>query len=232
MCGRRFAFTGNPSVKVATNSGSMSASVQSNRPEELGVAHASRVLLNFFALGSGEAIARIVAFIGLLYMARRVGAAGYGVIAFAASVTLYLAKIADFGIEMIGTDEVAKHRQSIPRIGSAILTSRLLITVPLIIAALGVVQLSAGEPERTVLSIFLLTLLPIAASTKWIHLGLEAARPVGFWRVIGEIVTLALVVAFIRDTTHLWRMPAAMVIGDSLVAIALYLLLRRQGHSL
>jgi len=102
----------------------------------------------------------------------------------------------------------------------------------LIIAALGVVQLSAGEPERTVLSIFLLTLLPIAASTKWIHLGLEAARPVGFWRVIGEIVTLALVVAFIRDTTHLWRMPAAMVIGDSLVALSLYLLLRRQGHLL
>jgi O-antigen/teichoic acid export membrane protein len=210
----------------------MSASAKSNSPGELGGAHASTVLQNFLAVGSGEAIARAVAFAGLLYLARRVGAAGYGVIAFSAGITLYLAKIADFGIEMIGTDEIAKHRDSIPRIGSALLGMRFLITVPLILLAFIVIQVSASEPERTVLSLFLLTLLPIAANTKWIHLGLEVGRPVGLWRVVGEVVTLALVVGFIWDTSHLWRMPAAMVVGDVLAVIGLYWLLRRQGHSL
>jgi O-antigen/teichoic acid export membrane protein len=50
--------------------------------------------------------------------------------------------------------------------------------------------------------------------------------------VVGEVVTLGLVVAFIRDATHLWRMPVAILIGDCLVAAALYWLLRRQGHSI
>lgn len=207
----------------------MATSVKSPHPGELSEAPAGKVLLNFLALGSAEAIARLVAFGALLYMARQVGAAGYGVIAFLAGVTLYLAKVADFGIETIGMDEVARHRESIPRIGSAILGMRLLITVPLILAAFAIAQWTTGEPERTVFSLFLLTLVPIAASTKWIHLGLEAPRPVGLLRVVGEVVTLGVVVAFVRDPAHLWRMPLAMLIGECIVAAALYWLLRRQG---
>jgi len=210
----------------------MSTSVKSNPSGELTGTHAGKVLLNFIALGSAEAIARIVAFAALLYMARHVGAAGYGMIAFLAGVTLYLAKVADFGIETIGMDEIAQHRENIPRIGSAILGMRLLITMPLILVALAIAQWVIQEPDRTVFSVFLLTLIPIAASTKWIHLGLEAPRPVGILRIVGELVTLGLVVAFVHDAAHLWRMPLAMLIGECIVAGTLYWLLRRQGLTL
>ncbi len=190
------------------------------------------VFWNFLAVGSGEAIARIVAFAGLLYVARNVGAAGYGVIAFVASITLYLAKVADFGIETIGTVEVAKHRGNIPALGSAILTMRLAITAVLTVLSIAAAQLFLPEPERTVASVFALTLLPIAASTKWIHIGLEQARPVGLWRVIGEVITLILILSVVRDTGHLWRVPVANVIGDVVAAGVLYWLLWRRHFAL
>lgn len=190
-----------------------------------------RVFLNFLAVGSGEVIARLLAFGWMLYVARNLGVAGYGIIAFVSGVTLYLAKLADFGIEAIGTGEIAQHRHHVDRFGSSILSMRLTITLCLTAVAVFLAQLSLEDPERTVTSVYFLTLIPIAASTKWIHVGLEAARPVGLWRIIGETVTLILVVAFVQNTSHLWRIPAAVLAGEALVAIALWWLLFRQGHA-
>ncbi|MBM2812810.1 MAG: rane protein involved in the export of O-antigen and teichoic acid, partial [Chloroflexi bacterium] len=191
-----------------------------------------RVVLNFAALSSSEAVARIIAFGGMLYVARRVGAANYGAIAFVSGLTLYLAKIADFGIDTIGAVEIAKRRDEIPRLGSAILGMRCTLAVVVALAAIGGAQIWLPEPERTVLSVFALTILPIAASTKWIHLGLEGALPIGVWRVAGEVLTLALIVGFVRDATHLWRVPAAVLVGDSLMTGMLGWLLVRQGYGL
>ena len=190
------------------------------------------VFWNFLAVGSGEAIARMVAFAGLLYVARSVGAAGYGVISFVAGATLYLTRVADFGIETIGTVEIAKHRDDFPRLASAILTMRLAIAAVLTVATIGVSLLFLPEPDRTVFAVFALTLLPVAASTKWIHIGLEAARPVGVWRVIGEAVTLVVILAVVSQSQHLWRVPVANVIGDLVVVFVLYWLLVRQRHVL
>jgi len=194
-------------------------------------APSSTVFWNFLAVGSGEAIARLVAFAGLLFVARQVGAGGYGVISFAAGVTLYLTRVADFGIDTLGTVEIARHPDEISRRASAILTMRLVITAMLTVATIAVALLFLPEPDRTVFAVFALTLPPIAAGTKWIHIGLEAARPVGVWRVIGELVTLSLVLLIVRDTSHLWRLPAANAVGDVVAATVLFWLLKRRRYT-
>ena len=124
------------------------------------------VVRNFLALGSGEALGRVIAFVAHVYLARAMGAEGYGLVAFAIGVTLYLSKLADFAIEAVGTSEVAKNRHAIPEIASATLGLRLAITGGVILTALIVIQLVTPEPDRSLLSVFLLTLIPVAASTK------------------------------------------------------------------
>ena len=57
--------------------------------------YAGAVARNFLALGSGEALARIAAFAGTIYVARTLGASGYGIISFAAALMLYLSRLAD-----------------------------------------------------------------------------------------------------------------------------------------
>jgi O-antigen/teichoic acid export membrane protein len=206
-------------------------SITTETPVQAAAAASGKVSSNFFSVGGGEVIGRVFAFASMLYAARHVGAASYGIVAFAATITLYLGKLADFGIETIGTDEIAKRRNEIPRVASAILCLRLAITVILASAAGAVAGLVLKDPERTVFALYFVTLLPIALSTKWIHLGLEAGKPIGIWRVAGEALALAIVVVFVRDAAQLWRIPVATLIGDGLVAAALFALLVRQGYA-
>jgi O-antigen/teichoic acid export membrane protein len=210
----------------------MFISVSRNRPSEVQPAAGSRVFSNFLAVGFGETVGRLLSFGGMLYAARSLGPTSYGVLAFVSGVTLYLSKVADFGIETVGTDEIAHRRHEIPKIGSAILGTRLALAAGLVVLATVLVKLFLEDPERTVFAVYFLTLLPIAASTKWIHMGLEAARPVGLWRVVGEAVTLGLIIAFARSPEHIWRVPTAILIGDSLVALALFTMVIRQGYPL
>ena len=185
---------------------------------------------NFLTLGSGEAVSRVIAFGAYVYLARALGAEGYGIIAFAAGITLYLAKVADFAIEAVGTSEVAQAGAVIPRLGSAMLGARFALAVGLIVVSTMVVQFTAPEPDRTVLTLFFLTLLPVAASTKWIHMGLENTVPIGIWRVVGETVFLLLVVSFVHEVADLWRVPLALLAGRTVTDTALYLKLRRSGY--
>lgn len=187
---------------------------------------------NFLALGGGEAVSRLIAFATTLYLARRFGPEGYGVVAFAAGVTLYLGKLAEFALDYVGVAAVAGASGAVDRLGSALLTARSLATLVLVATAVAAVQLLLPDPDRTVLSVYCLTLLPVAANPRWILIGLHDARAVGAMRVIGELLALTLVVLVVQTGTELWAAPVALGTAELLVAGSLYLVLRMAGHRL
>ncbi|HEX7476744.1 MAG TPA: flippase [Polyangiales bacterium] len=188
-----------------------------------------KVARSFLTLGAGEAVSRLVAFAATVYLARVLGAAGYGVIAFAAGVNLYLAKLADFGVEAVGTSEVARASEDLPRVVSAVMGARLAFTALLTALCVALALLCLPEPDASVLALYALTLLPIAASTKWLHLGRESAGPIGVTRIVGELLALALVVLLVHRPSQLRVAPLAQLAGDTLVVVALYLVLVRSG---
>ncbi len=188
------------------------------------------VARNFLALGSGEMVSRIIAFGVTVYLARILGAEGYGVIAFAAGITLYLSKVADFAIEAVGTKEIAIAPDSVNHLASAVMCIRLLIAGLLTgVAVLGA-QLLMHRPESTILSLYFLTLIPIAASTKWVHLGLENARPIGLSRIAGETLALCIILCLVRSHAELWVAPLALVAGDLFIAFLLIMVLRQRNY--
>jgi len=188
------------------------------------------VVRNFLALGSGEALSRIIAFGATIYIARVLGADGYGVIAFAVGVNLYLSKIADFAIEWVGSKEIAAHRDSLKQLTSALMGARLALAVVLTASSVLVVHFLMPDPERYVLELYFLTMIPIAASTKWVHMGLEDARPVGLARVLGESLGLAIVLLVMSRTAGLWVPPVAQIASESLVALLLFYVLKQRGY--
>jgi len=190
---------------------------------------AGRVTRNFLALGSGEAVSRVVAFAATMYLARVLGPDGYGVIALAVGINLYLAKIADFGVEAAGAKEVADSPDGVQHLASAVLTARLCITLAMVIVAGGLALWLVPDPEGPVLALYFLTLIPLAASTRWIHIGLEDARPVAIARTLGEIVSLGLVVLLVRGVESLKLVPLAQGSAELLVAVLLYAVLRRRS---
>ncbi len=190
----------------------------------------SYVARNFLALGSGEMVSRIIAFGVTIYLARILGAENYGVIAVAAAVTLYFSKIADFGIEVVGTREVAKLPDSVSHLVSAVMSVRLAFAVLLTgLSVLGA-QFFLPDPERNVMSLYFLTLIPIAASTKWVHLGLENARPIGLSRIAGEMIALGIVLIIVRSGEDLWGVPSAQIAAEFCVAFLLVMVLRQRNY--
>ena len=188
------------------------------------------VVRNFLALGSGEIVSRLIAFAATVYIARVLGADGYGVIAFAVGINLYFSKVADFAIESAGAREIAANRPSLAQLASAIMGVRLALALVVMVLSILAVQLLVPEPERSVVSLYLLTMIPIAASTKWIHLGLEDTRPVGVARVLGEALGLAIVLAIMLQGAALWVPPVAQIASESLIAFLLIIVLRRRGY--
>lgn len=190
------------------------------------------VIRNFLAVGSGEVVGRLVAFVAYLFLARTLGPESYGVIAFAAGVTLYLSKFADFAIEAVGSSEIAKDPRAIGHIAGAVLSARLVVAAGLILLSALPIWLIMPDPDRGVLLLYLLTLLPVALSTKWIHMGLEQALPVGAWRIVGDLIFGALVVGFVRDPSDMWIVPLAITLGEGVGNTALYLRLKLEGRGL
>jgi len=190
----------------------------------------SLVTRNFLALGSGEMISRVIAFTVTIYLARILGAEGYGVIAFAVGVTLYLSKIADFSIEVIGTRELAEAPDLVNQLAPAIMSVRLALAALLAGVAILGTQLFLSEPERTIMLLYCLIPIPIAANTKWIHLGLENARPIGWSRIASELLALGVVLSLVRSKSDLWGAPVAQVAGESCFAFLLIFLLRKRNY--
>ncbi len=185
---------------------------------------------NFLVLVSGEVVSRVIAFGVTVFVARVLGAEGYGVIAFALGINLYFSKLADFAVEWVGAREIARLQESFRHLAAAIMGVRLSVVLVLTGLSITVAQLTLPAPERDVLSLYLLTMIPLAANTKWIHLGLEDASPIGLARVLGELLGLVIVLAVMTHTVALWVPPVAQIASEAMAAVFLLLVLRQRGH--
>lgn len=186
---------------------------------------------NFLALGAGEAASRLIAFGATVFLARAFGAEGYGVVAFAAGLALYVMKLADFAMDYVGSAVIAGERggTSTDRVASVVLSARVAFAITLVAVATMVVRVAVPEPERTVLTWYFVALVPLAFNPKWVLLGLHDARAVGVVRVVGESVALAVVVLLVRSGTGLWAAPVAVGAGEALAAGALLLVVRMKN---
>ena len=190
-----------------------------------------RVVSNFLALGAGEVLSRLIAFSVGIYLARILGAEAYGIIALAVGMSLYLGKVADFGIETAGIKEVAGAPDDVVRLASVLMSARLALAAVLVVAAASLSLVLLSEPERTVFALYSVTLLLVAAGTKWIHIGLEDAAPVALARVAGDTLILVLVFTFVHGAGNLTAVPIAQLVGEFVVVLLLYLqLVTRRVH--
>ena len=190
------------------------------------------VVRNFLALASGEAASRLIAFGTTIYLARVLGATHFGVIAFALGITLYLMRIADFAIEAVGSKEIAEKPGDIENIASSVMIARLQLTTILALVSGAFAFNFFSDPERTVLCLYFLMLIPIAGNAKWIFLGIEYAKPIGISRVFGELLSLTIVLVFVKGSEQLWVVPLAQLASETFVSIALLIVLRLRGVKL
>ncbi|HXE57639.1 MAG TPA: flippase [Gemmatimonadales bacterium] len=202
----------------------------SRPPEAIPPGADGQVARRFLALGSGEAVARLVAFAATIYAARVLGPASYGAIGVATAVTLYLTHLADGGVELgIGVREVAAAPHRLAAIVPSILTARLVVSVVLALVAGAAALLLLPEPEATVVALYALTLVAVGGSGRWVHLALGRAGLVALSRAAGQFLVLGLVLLLVRGPRDVARVPLAQLAGDVAVTLLLLRRLRLDG---
>jgi len=175
-------------------------------------------------------VARIVAFMATVYLARTLGVSLYGVVSFAVALLLYLALIVDFGIDQgLGISVVARDRESARQLAPVVITARLIASSIVVGIGFLVGLTLMPQPDGAVLALYGLTLLNVGVGTRWIHLGIQQAGRVAVARTLGELVMLGTVLALVHGPGDVAVAPLAQFAGDSLAAIILLRWLRRDG---
>ncbi len=174
-------------------------------------------------------MARVVAFGATIYLARTLGASGFGIIGTATAILLYCQFIADAGVDVLGARDVAHRPEDLGALVPAIVAGRLLVAGLTALVLIGVGHLLWDDPDATVLTVYALTLFPLALNTRWVFLGLERGAPAAVSRIAGEAVMVALVLLLVHDLGDVARVPLAQLTGDLLAALFLAVRLRQQG---
>ena len=181
-----------------------------------------KILGNILSLGSGELIARVVAFLGITYVARRLGPEEFGIIGFAAALFGYLALTVTGGFNDIGAREVARR----PREASSIAASVIIVKLALACVALVTIGLAAwslNKPPTVKLVLLLMGLLffPLALDTSWVYKGLERNRLVGIALILSQILYVGVVLIVVNEPRDVLLVPVAQFLGEMSAAMML-----------
>jgi O-antigen/teichoic acid export membrane protein len=189
----------------------------------------SRLTRSFLNLAAGETVARVLAFIAMLIVARRLGPAMYGVIGVTSGIMLYLNQIADAGAELAGVPVVARRPDRLTELVSSALSIRLLIAVALTVIVVAIGLFAFPQPDGSILAIYALGLSFVALGTRWVFVGKQQAAWVAAARIGGELAALVVIAATLRGVGDVAMVPIAALIGGAIATAMMLTGLRGLG---
>lgn len=187
---------------------------------------------HFAALASGDALARIVAFLAGVFVARRLGAEMFGVMTFGQAVVLYFNHLAACGTDLTGIREIAADPSRARTLAPSILFVRTLVALGLFVILSASAMALLPPLEAAVVALFAATLFGHGPNPKFVLVGLSRPGPVAWSRSAGELLYAALVFVFVRERHDVVWVPWAQALGDIAAAALMLVWLRRMGFKL
>ena len=175
--------------------------------------------------------------ITLPYLARVIGVDGFGKIAFAGAVVVWMKTIADWGFNFTATRDVAKNREDIDKVSdifSTVLWSRcfLLILSYLVMAMLILIVPKFYEARYAIL-VTSLMLIGHILYPEWFFQAMERMKYITILGVIAKLVFTVAVFVFIHKPEDYILQPLFVSLGFVVSGIiALYFILGRWGVKL
>lgn len=159
----------------------------------------------------------IIPLVTIPYLARVLGAAGWGLVAFAQAFGSYLALVGEYGFALSATREVARHRGDRARltdIVAGVLGAKVLLACASIGAGLLAVWLvPAFHRHPLLLWSAVFWAVAQALSMMWFFLGLEEVRTVAWLDVAAKAASTVAVFVFVRRPGDEWLVLTLQGIG-------------------
>lgn len=151
-----------------------------------------RIARNTTVLLVAQVASYLLSFFYMMYIARYLGAAGFGILSFALAFTGIFAVFGDLGLQPLTTREVARNKSLAPKY----IANVTLMKVILVVITFGLIALTInlmGYPKQTIRVVYLLGLYVIlAAFTQMFYSIFQAFERMEF-QAIGQILSAALI---------------------------------------
>lgn len=195
------------------------------------------VFANFGYLSLLQVAGYVFPLISMPYLARVIGADGFGKIAFASAIVVWIQTISDWGFNLTATRDVAQNRDNkelVSRIFSNVLWARSVLTLLSGIILLLVVLLVPYLRENA--DIFFVTFLLVPGYIlfpEWFFQAIEKMKYTTLFNLLLKLVFTVAVFVFIHKREDYLIQPLLTTIGYLLCGIgALYLIFKKWGYSL
>ena len=180
-----------------------------------------RILKNFVFLLFSQIVTIAFGLIVVAYLARFLGAEGFGKIGFAQAILAYFILLVNLGLDTFGTREVARNKEEINKYVNNILTIRLIASA-VAFALLAVFVYFIPKPTETkkLILLFGLTIFTFAFAINWVFQGIEQMGFIAISRITRQLVYVGLIFWIIRLPQMLLKVPLIQI-GAEVVAIAI-----------
>lgn len=195
------------------------------------------IVKNFGYLTLLQVAGYIFPFITMPYLARVIGADGFGKIAFASAIIVWVQTITDWGFTYTATRDVAQNREDKRKVSvifSNVLWSRLLLAVISFVILMCCIFLIPSF--RANYAIILVTFLMVPGHIlfpDWFFQALERMKYTTFFNLAVKLAFTIMVFVCIRDEKDVIMQPLLTSIGYLVCgAVSMWLILKRWGYTL
>lgn len=195
------------------------------------------VFANFGYLSLLQVAGYVFPLISMPYLARVIGADGFGKIAFASAIVVWIQTISDWGFNLTATRDVAQNRDNkelVSRIFSNVLWARSVLTLLSGIILLLVVLLVPYLRENADIIFVTFLLVPgYILFPEWFFQAIEKMKYTTLFNLLLKLVFTVAVFVFIHKREDYLIQPLLTTIGYLLCGFgALYLIFKKWGYTL
>ena len=172
------------------------------------------------ALFAGEGAARVVGFVIVLVLARRLGPSGFGVVTLGLTLVAWFAFVVDSGTELLNVRNVARQPARFREIAEQMLGLRLAISfAAAIVFVVGVEVVARSAFTRDTVVLFALLLPAIALNLRWMVLGVGGSRGVAAGNAASRLLVLVGVLLLVAGVHDVKLVPFLEALGELTYAL-------------
>lgn len=163
---------------------------------------------------------RLLGFLSVAYLARTIGAEGFGVVSIGLTVFSYALMVSSSGLNTYGIREIAKGVNG--NFVNTMVSVRVLNAI-VVLLVVTIVSLSAIRDTRLAQVIVLMccSVLPASFHLDWFFQGKEEMHFVGWGRFLSAVIYLAVLLLIVHTPEHLVLVAIASIAGDFIMALFL-----------
>jgi O-antigen/teichoic acid export membrane protein len=186
-----------------------------------------RSVRNLGLVLTSDVLSRLLGFLAVYWLARRLGVENFGVIGFALAALSYGIIVTDLGLLKLGTREVARNPGETARYAGTVILLRVLLAF-IALAVIGVFALAVPRavPVRVVIFTYGFSLLPIALTLEWVFQGREELEHVAISRLLLMAVYSTLTLVLVRRPQDVLLVPLLWLTGNAVSALYLFIVYR------